>query len=93
MILFHKDIHHEGNNDDGVDEYVDPEVEPGAVHRVRHVVPLVHVHRYQVNWIRGELRTLCSRPEAINRKQKLGCFITVVKFIKVFGLKGNLSSK
>ncbi len=75
MILFNKGNHHEGNNDDGVDEYVDPEVEPGAVHPVRHVVPLVHVHRYQVNWIRGGWRTLRSRPEAINRKQKLGSIL------------------
>ncbi len=64
MILFNKGIHHEGNNDDGVDDYVDPEVEPGAVHRVRHVEPLVQVHRYQVNCIRGGWRTLCLRPEA-----------------------------
>ncbi len=76
MILFNKRIHHEGNNDDGVDENVDPEVEPVAVHRIRHVEPLVHVHRYQVNWIRGEWRTLCSLPEVIEQKIKAGKYIT-----------------
>jgi hypothetical protein len=43
-------MYHVGDNNDGVDEHVDPEVQPGAALTTAHVVVLISENRCQVNW-------------------------------------------